>query len=340
MNRLARIFLHLGFALAVGTLALKAFCPIEKGEASLRAGESVDLDGDILVLKQFAVPKYPSGSPRQYVSSVHVVCPNGSGMPEVVNADISVNHPLRHKGRWIYQSSYDAEGEEYTVLSVVKDPYLPIAALGGVLLLAGAFLLVVREAGRGTAVGAAGAARPPYQRAECQEGGTTRGARRSAGVAAPETPRWIVVGKIVLAVALTFLPLFIVGRALLTRELVPALQSPFLVPHVGAYLVAYAFLFFAAFGVGARFVPFAFFLITCGLVLGATWGKICWGDWWQYDPKEMWSLATWLVYAAYFHFRGKPKVERGLLVFGAVMVVLTLTWVNFSRFFTGLHSYV
>lgn len=307
MDRLPRIFLHLGFALAAGALALKAFCPIEKGEAALRAGESVDLDGDVLVLKRFDVPKYPSGNPRQYVSSVHVVCPNGDGAPEVVNAEISVNHPLRHKGRWVYQSSYDAAGEEYTVLSVVKDPHLPIAALGGVLLFAGALLLAVREA-------------------------------RRPGVRASVAGRFAAL-KVLQALALTFLPLFIVGRALLTRELMPALQSPFLVPHVGAYLVAYAFLFFAAFGVGVRFVPFAFFLVTCGLVLGAVWGKICWGDWWQYDPKETWSLATWLVYAAYFHFRSRPKVAKALLAFGAVMVVLTLTWVNFSRIFTGLHSY-
>lgn len=308
MNRLPRTFLHLGFALAVGTLALKALCPIERDEVPLCAGECVDLDGDVLALKRFDVPKYPDGSPRQYVSSVHVVCPNGEGAPSVVNAEISVNHPLRHKGRWIYQSSYDAAAEAYTVLSVVRDPYLPIAALGGALLLVGAFLLAVRDARRPEA-------------------------RASAG------GRFAAL-KIALAAALTFLPLFIVGRALLTRELVPALQSPFLVPHVGAYLVAYAFLFFAAFGVGVRFVPFAFFLVTCGLVLGAAWGKICWGDWWQYDPKETWSLATWLVYAAYFHFRGRPKAARALLVFGAAMVVLTLTWVNFSRFFTGLHSYV
>ena len=130
------------------------------------------------------------------------------------------------------------------------------------------------------------------------------------------------------------------GRALLTKELVPALQSPLLVPHVGAYLVSYALLIFAAFGLGERLVPFGFFLMTLALVLGALWGKICWGDWWQYDPKEMWSLATWLTFAAYFHFRSRARVAAWLLRAGAVMILLTLTWVNFARIFKGLHSYV
>ena len=305
--RIARVCLHLGFAFAAGTLALKHFCPIERAEVDLAPGECADVDGDVLALKDFQVPKYPSGAPRQYVASAHLISGmRADGGAAARHAEISVNHPLRHRGWWIYQSSYDAATERRTVLLFVRDPYLPLAALGGVLLLVGAFLLCLTPAGASAAASG---------------GGLPRAAR------------------VLLGVALTMLPLFIVGRALLTRELLPALQSPFLVPHVGAYLVAYAFLFCAAFGAGVRFVPFAFFLLTLGLTLGALWGKICWGDWWQYDPKEMWSLATWLVYVAYFHFRGRPRAAKALLVAGAVMVVLTLTWVNFSRLFTGLHSY-
>jgi ABC-type transport system involved in cytochrome c biogenesis permease subunit len=146
--------------------------------------------------------------------------------------------------------------------------------------------------------------------------------------------------KFAAAAAVVMLPLFIAGRVLLVKELVPALQSPLLVPHVGAYIISYAILIFAAFGIGRRFVPFGFFLMTLALVLGALWGKICWGDWWQYDPKEMWSLATWLTFAAWFHFRRNETASKWLLRFGAVMIILTLTWVNFSKLFKGLHSYV
>ena len=105
-------------------------------------------------------------------------------------------------------------------------------------------------------------------------------------------------------------------------------------------MIGYILLVRAALGAGRRLVGMGFFLITLGLMLGALWGKICWGDWWQYDPKEMWSLATWLTFAGYFHFRSRARVATWLLRFGAVMIILTLTWVNFARIFRGLHSYV
>lgn len=311
---MAKHLLHLGLLLAVGALALKAAFMPPRLQAALKPGDSAMLADDILVLKGFDVPKYASGKPRQYVSDVHLVAAGGKvGKPEVRHAKIAVNHPMRWKGWWIYQNSYDAAHEEYTVLEAVRDPFLPLAVAAGVLLLVGSALLCWESAGVASTEG---------QKAERKDG------RIGSAV------------KFVVATAVVMLPLWIVGRAVLVKELVPALQSPLLVPHVGAYLASYAFLIFAAFGIGVRLVPFGFFLMTMALVLGAVWGKICWGDWWQYDPKEMWSLGTWLVFAAYFHFRHRAAAAKGLLRFGAVMIVLTLTWVNFARIFRGLHSYV
>jgi len=313
---MAKHLLHLGFLLAVGALALKAAFMPPRLQASLRPGEHAMLEGDILVLKGFSVPKYPSGKPRQYESDVHVVSvARGKGetaeRPKAVHAKISVNHPMRWNGWWIYQNSYDAAQEAYTVLEAVRDPFLPLAALAGLLLLVGAALL-------------------------CRESRALVGTGRPLALGGG----WKSALKFTAATAVVMLPLWIVGRAVLAKELVPALQSPLLVPHVGAYLVSYTILIFAAFGLGERLVPFGFFLMTLALVLGALWGKICWGDWWQYDPKEMWSLATWLTFAGYFHFRSRARVAAWLLRFGAVMIILTLTWVNFARIFRGLHSYV
>lgn len=314
---MSKHFLHLGFLLAVCALALKAAFMPPRMQASLRPGESAEIDGGVLVLKGFEVPKYSDGRPRQYVSDVHVVSGAGESgrKPQVAHAKISVNHPLRWNGWWLYQSSYDAARESYTVIEAVRDPFLPLAALAGLFLLLGAALQC----------------RGCFARRACPASGEGRpsAAAMLAGAA-----------RFAAAAAVVMLPLFIAGRVLLVRELVPALQSPLLVPHVGAYIVSYAILIFAAFGIGARFVPFGFFLMTLALVLGAIWGKICWGDWWQYDPKEMWSLATWLAFAAYFHFRANGTAAKWLLRSGAVLIILTLTWVNFSKLFKGLHSYV
>ena len=150
------------------------------------------------------------------------------------------------------------------------------------------------------------------------------------------------------------------------QHLPPALQSWLFAPHVAAYMLAYVIL--AKAGVQAmaqicretdpsgddlvpyetatyRMVLLGFPLLTLGLILGAVWGKIAWGDYWSWDPKELWSLISWLVYIAYLHVRhmyGKrhPRLNSYLAVAGLVAIIITLLWVNLSRIFAGgLHSY-
>ncbi len=147
------------------------------------------------------------------------------------------------------------------------------------------------------------------------------------------------------------------------RRLPPALQSPLFIPHVGSYVAGYVLLARAAVLalplfrsgteparmrqadlVSRQTAAAGFLLVTVGLLLGSLWGKICWGHYWQWDPKEMWSLATWFAYGAYFHFRQRkglrhPKALAALLWLGLLFVILTLTWINVSRLFTGMHSY-
>ncbi|MCK5099481.1 MAG: cytochrome c biogenesis protein CcsA, partial [Desulfobacteraceae bacterium] len=41
-----------------------------------------------------------------------------------------------------------------------------------------------------------------------------------------------------------------------------------------------------------------FTMLTFGLVTGFIYAKSAWGNFWSWDPKEIWSIATWLFYAA------------------------------------------
>jgi ABC-type transport system involved in cytochrome c biogenesis permease subunit len=165
-----------------------------------------------------------------------------------------------------------------------------------------------------------------------------------------------------LGVLILFPAGFVFGEEV--RRLPPALQSPLFIPHVGSYVAGYVLLARAALlalplfkGAAAdagvlrradeasrQTAAAGFVLLTLGLLLGAVWGKICWGHYWQFDPKEMWSLATWLMYGAYFHFRltcglRAPKTLAALLWLGLLFIVLTLTWINLSRLFSGMHNY-
>jgi cytochrome c-type biogenesis protein CcsB len=144
-------------------------------------------------------------------------------------------------------------------------------------------------------------------------------------------------------------------------KLPPALQSGWFVPHVVVYFVGYGA---AAFATGVAVlqlleprigfvrkllsvkagtilsgqaldlekitydaIKFAFVMLTLGLLAGSVWAKSAWGDFWVWDPKENWSLVTWLIYGAYLHLR-RVKGWRGekaawLVVAGFAVVMFT-----------------
>jgi cytochrome c-type biogenesis protein CcsB len=55
-----------------------------------------------------------------------------------------------------------------------------------------------------------------------------------------------------------------------------------------------------------QLVLFGFPMLTFGIMSGAAWANEAWGVYWQWDPKETWSLITWFAFALYLHTRGRP----------------------------------
>lgn len=142
----------------------------------------------------------------------------------------------------------------------------------------------------------------------------------------------------------------------------PALQSWLFGPHVAAYMLAYIFMakaaVFAAAGNGLqrntpaesvmsdfayKMTAAGFALLTLGLFLGSVWGKLAWGDWWGWDPKELWSLVCWLIFGIYLHLRvawpRRFRLHNVFILLGMAAIIITLLWVNLSRIFAGLHNY-
>ncbi|KLU66856.1 cytochrome c biogenesis protein CcsA [Desulfosporosinus acididurans] len=155
----------------------------------------------------------------------------------------------------------------------------------------------------------------------------------------------------------------------------PALKSQWLTFHVVTAMLAYG-AFAISFGLGvmyllklkeegkgweakpqgiiARFpdletldelsykvVGFAFPLLSLCIITGAIWANYAWGTYWSWDPKETWSLITWIIYAAYLHARlmygWKGKRAAWMAVLGFAAVLFTFFGVNY--FLPGLHSY-
>lgn len=91
-----------------------------------------------------------------------------------------------------------------------------------------------------------------------------------------------------------------------------------------------------------RLHAFGFPVWTLGaLIIGPIWAEAAWGRFWGWDPKEVWALISWVIYAAYLHARVTPSVKRPvaawLAVIGWLTMMMNLFGVNFA--FEGLHSY-
>lgn len=151
--------------------------------------------------------------------------------------------------------------------------------------------------------------------------------------------------------------------------LVPALKSNWLIAHVITCFLGYAG-FAVAFGFSIiyfvkpqdpqsesifsklpswelideltyQMVVFGFLFLTIGIITGAVWANSAWGKYWTWDPKETWSLITWLIYAVFLHLRimkgwsGKSLAYISILGFFAVL----FTYFGVNYLLSGLHSY-
>ena len=95
-----------------------------------------------------------------------------------------------------------------------------------------------------------------------------------------------------------------------------------------------------------QLVLFGFPMLTFGIMSGAAWANEAWGVYWQWDPKETWSLITWFAFALYLHARVRPR-WRGvhstviMIVAFACMVTtfLGVSWLAKLFGIPSLHLY-
>lgn len=160
------------------------------------------------------------------------------------------------------------------------------------------------------------------------------------------------------------------GHATQIMPLMPALKSNWLIIHVVTCFLAYAAF---ALGCGAAVIYFfadrtpnppaqghnliavqdiddliyraimiGFFLLTLGILTGAVWAESAWGHYWSWDPKETWSLITWLMYAGLLHARfarGWQGKRIAILAIVGFLAVL-FTYFGVSFLLPGLHAYL
>jgi len=267
--------------------------------------------------------------PKGYISEVTVYTQN----KKIEKALIEVNKPLSISGWKIYQWGYDkvlGKRSRYSVFKLVKDHWQPAVYTGIVMMLAGALFSLLSRV--------------------------------------PLKWQYYRSKPVVVLFAGILIFTFIIAAIWLsperTKTLMPALQSHWFLPHVIAYMVAYALLAVTA------LYAFYFLLSPCkteqqklspalcdhlvyagsaflctGMLLGAIWAKEAWGDYWSWDPKETWAAITWIAYLIYIHFRlhhpKKEKIAIYLLLFSFLLLQICWFGINYLLAYQGnsLHVY-
>jgi cytochrome c-type biogenesis protein CcsB len=91
---------------------------------------------------------------------------------------------------------------------------------------------------------------------------------------------------------------------------------------------------------GYQFVAFGFIFWSITIVAGSIWANQSWGRYWGWDPVEIWSLITWLLYGLYLHLRlfrnWKGRKAAWILVFCFVLSIFSIYLVPFTT--ESLHS--
>ena len=157
--------------------------------------------------------------------------------------------------------------------------------------------------------------------------------------------KWILSFSTVLSTV--FILLNLLKPEIHDQTLMPALQSPWFIPHVTVYMFSYSLLG-CAFLIGVvrlfkenddllnaadTLVYIGVAFLTFGMLSGSIWAKAAWGHFWNWDPKETWALITWLVYLMYIHLRlyrrGSVKLLCILLIFAFACLQMCWWGINF-----------
>jgi len=84
-----------------------------------------------------------------------------------------------------------------------------------------------------------------------------------------------------------------------------------------------------------------FFFLSLGIVSGAIWSELSFGDYWRWSAKEVLSLALWLIYSAMIHqrvligWRGRKLVY----MFTICSSVFILSFLIVNLYGKGFHTY-
>ena len=184
--------------------------------------------------------------------------------------------------------------------------------------------------------------------------------RMCASIVGDENPQPKVEGYDGLPLELATRP-----KPMQIKDIMPALRSTWFALHIGSAAFSYgAFILAGCIGLrylllekkdgeeiakklqqmdylSYRLAAFGFLFLTIVILSGAIWAEQAWSAFWTWDPKEVWALITWIIYAVYLHLRLRSKRKGVAMAWFLVIAVpvVFFTFAGVNTLLPGLHSY-
>lgn len=89
-----------------------------------------------------------------------------------------------------------------------------------------------------------------------------------------------------------------------------------------------------------RLLLWGWVMLSLAIVTGAIWAEATWGHFWSWEPRESWSLLTWLLYAALLESRlvAGWRGRRAATLTIAFFAVLVGSYLGVSLMNPGKHG--
>ncbi len=90
-----------------------------------------------------------------------------------------------------------------------------------------------------------------------------------------------------------------------------------------------------------KLIALGFPLLTFAIISGALWAEEAMGSYWRWDPKEVWSMITWLIYAMILHLRiiKGYKGRKAALFSIAGFITVLFTYYGVNLLMKSYHSF-
>jgi len=88
-------------------------------------------------------------------------------------------------------------------------------------------------------------------------------------------------------------------------------------------------------------IVWGFPLLTLGIIAGSIWAGTVWGRSWHWDPKQVFTAISWIIYAVLVHqrmvigWKGRKAAFLSIIAFAGLL----FTFIGVNVFFVTMHNF-